>query len=134
MKKLFVCSLLAAAVALSGTMFADEVAPKKAHKRGHEFTGEITAVDAKACTLTVKHVKAEGEPKTFKVPADCKIVVAPDKENATLADLKVGDKVHVMYMEDAGVLTAKKIGPVPPVKKEGVKKEAPAPAAAPVTK
>jgi hypothetical protein len=42
--------------------------------------------------------------KTFKVAADTKINTA-DKTTASLADLKVGDKVGLAYKEDGGALT-----------------------------
>jgi len=37
--------------------------------------------------------------------------VFPDKKDATLADIKVGDKVKVSYTDESGVLTAHRIGP-----------------------
>lgn len=123
MKKYLVSSLLAVAVALSSSTFAADQGAAKPEKaaevkiKTHAFTGEITAVDAKANSLTAKNAKDES--KTFK--AEGAKVKTADKPDATLADLKVGDKVLVVYVEDNGALVAKKIGPVP-VKKEGEKK------------
>jgi Cu/Ag efflux protein CusF len=83
-------------------------APPPKMKR-HQFTGEVTAIDAKAGTVIVK--KAGADSKTFKIGEKTKYSTA-DKKDAALADIKVGDKVTVSYTEDeGGVLTAHKIGP-----------------------
>ena len=116
MKKFLFCSLLATAVALSGSVFAAKDKPAGAAAEGEAkvkvqlCTGEITAVDAAASSLTVKNAKDES--KTFKVAADCKIAAGENKD-AKLADLKVGDKVIVRYEEAGGAMVAKKIGPAP---------------------
>lgn len=118
MKKYLVCSLLAIAVAMSGTAFAAEGAkPKKSaaaeKAKTHQLTGEITALDAAAGTLTVKGKDGD---KSFKTDAATKVATADKKEGAALADLKVGDKVLVIA-DEAGV--AKKISPAPaPAKKK----------------
>ena len=131
MKKYLLYGLMVAALALSGSVFAADEAPKKekaakaegekAEKpKAHSLTGEITALDAAAGTLTVKGKSGE---KSFKAAADAKIVAA-EKKDATLADLKVGDKVQVSYVEDGGANIAKKIGPAPaPKADKGEKKE-----------
>jgi Cu/Ag efflux protein CusF len=128
MKKYLVCSLLAVAVALSSSTFAEDGAakPAKAEKaqkpdgpKTSQFTGEITAVDAKANSLTVKH-STKDESKTFK--AEGAKVATVDKKDATLADLKVGDKVRVQFVEENGAAVAKKIGPVPFRKPKAEKK------------
>jgi hypothetical protein len=54
------------------------------------------------------HKAAAGTSQTFKVGADCKIATA-DNKNAAIADLKVGDKVHIAYSDAGGTLTAAKI-------------------------
>jgi len=118
MKKYLLCSLLATAVMLSGSVFAadGEAAPKKEKgPKMSQFTGEITAVDAAANSLSVKK---DEDTKTFK--AEGAKVATADKKDATLADLKVGDKVTVMYVEDSGAAVAKRIGPAkaPKAKKE----------------
>ncbi len=46
--------------------------------------------------------------KTFKVGADCKIMLEGDKAGA-LTDLKVGEKVGIAYHEDGTTLIADKI-------------------------
>jgi Cu/Ag efflux protein CusF len=113
MKKYLVSSLLAVAVAVGSSAFAaDQTAakPEKAAEvkiKTHAFTGEITAVDAKANSLTAKNAKDDS--KTFK--AEGAKVATADKKDATLADLKVGDKVLVVYVEENGVAIAKKISP-----------------------
>jgi Cu/Ag efflux protein CusF len=125
MKKYLVSSLLAVAVALSSSAFAADQGAAKPEKaaevkiKTHAFTGEITAVDAKANSLTVKK---KDESKTFKTEGAKVRVVG--KEDATLADLKVGDKVLVVSVEENGALVAKKIGPVPAKKPKAEKKAA----------
>jgi len=73
----------------------------------HDATGTITAVDAKAGTLSIKGRKNAGV--TFTIAKDCKVSIA-DKKDPTVADLKVGDKVTVTYTEEGGVNVAQKIG------------------------
>lgn len=123
MKK-FMSVLTAVAVAAMFTtvaLAADEGAPKAVKAKSHQFTGEITKVDAAAGSLDVKNSK--DDTKTFKTDAKTKVVTA-DKKDATVADLKVGDKVTVIA-DEAGL--AIKIGPAktPAPKKEGKKEAAP---------
>jgi hypothetical protein len=75
----------------------------KTHHRNH-YWGEVTAVDAKAGTVTI----SRGE-KTFA--ADEKL----------LSDVKVGDKVSVKFTKKDGKLTATAIKPA---KAHHMKKEA----------
>jgi ribosomal 50S subunit-recycling heat shock protein len=70
----------------------------------HQFTGEVTAVDAAAKTITVKGKKAD---MTFDVSG----VKGAE-------DIKVGDKVVVKYTEKDGKMVAKS------VKKAAAKKAA----------
>ncbi len=105
-----------------------EAAPmeKKAPKaKSAQVTGEVTAVDAKANTMTVKGKKGEVmisvDPKT-KMP-----------KGKTMMDVKTGDKVTVKYMEADGKNMAKSIAmKAAPMKKEAApmekKEAAPAPA------
>lgn len=75
-----------------------------------------TAVLAVAvAALIVPSVWAKDKPaqaapvsKTFKVGADCKIVGSEDKA-LTLADLKAGDKIGIVYKDDAGTLVASRV-------------------------
>jgi Cu/Ag efflux protein CusF len=89
--------------------------PEKPKKR--QYTGVIESIDVEKCTVVLKK---KDETKTFSCTADCKYK-AGEKEGATLADFKVGDKVLVTYTEEDGKLICSKMGPPPP-KKE--KKEA----------
>ena len=108
MKKVMFVAVLSI-VALALPLFAQD-APKKEAKAAakvHDFTGAITAVDAAKGTVTIKNHK-EVE-KTFTVTDAAKIVTA-DKAVATLADLKVAEKVIVAFTEDAaGKVTVTKI-------------------------
>ena len=107
MKKLAL-AVIAAAVAVTFALpsFADDAKAEK--PKPHQFTGEITAIDTTAKTVTVKNDK--GESKTFTLAATVKIATA-DKKAAELTDLKVGDKIHTVYTEDGGKDVASKIGP-----------------------
>ncbi len=117
-------------LSLAGVAFAAKKAPAKKVKI-LAVTGEVLAVDAKAMTLTVKGKKGE-----VAVTTDEKTKFAKGK---SLAEVKVGDKATVKYVEEDGkniaksvmfrAIPAKKVKKV--IKKE-MKKEAPAkPAAAP---
>lgn len=117
MKQLIRAALIAAVtvgvIGFSPVTQAAEKPAKAEHKKAPaapSATGEITAVDATAGTLTIKGGKA-GD-KTFTVTVDTKIVGFGD--TAKLADLKAGEKVHVAYTEDAGKMTATKIAKVEP--------------------
>ena len=114
-------------------------APAKAEKKTTEkvkvmrVTGEVTAVDAKAMTLTVKGKKGD-----VALTANDKTKFAKGK---TLADVKVGDKAMVVYSETDGKMVAKSVMSKAAAAKKETKKEmkkeaAPAekPAAAPAEK
>jgi Cu/Ag efflux protein CusF len=66
--------------------------------------GDITAVDAKAMTITVKGKKGD-----VTVTVDAKTEFKLGKDKKTVADLKVGDKVKIFYHEADGKNTAKSI-------------------------
>jgi hypothetical protein len=98
-----------------------KVAPKA---KTPQYTGEVTAMDAAAKTLTIK---GKTDEKTFDV-ANVKMKKEP----------KAGDKVTVKYVEKDGKMVAKSVTieksakKAPAPKKEEVKPApAPAPAAAP---
>ena len=95
-------SVVAVALAFTGIAGAQE----KVQPTRHELTGEITAIDAKAGTLSVK--KADDTKGNFTVGAKCKVVIK-GMENAGIADLKVGDKVTVSYTEGKAGDTAMRI-------------------------
>lgn len=99
-----------------------EAAPaeKKAPAKVKQVTGEVTAVDAAAKTLTVK-----GKAGDVALTADDKTTVKIGKEKKTLADVKVGDKVTVRYAEMDGKNVAKSIMvKAAPAEKKAEKKEA----------
>lgn len=83
-----------------------EAAPaeKKAPAKVKQVTGEVTAVDAAAKTLTVK-----GKAGDVALTADDKTTVKIGKEKKALGDVKVGDKVTVRYTEMDGKNVAKSI-------------------------
>lgn len=108
-----------------------EVAKKAAKK---QVTGEVTAVDAKANTLTVKGKKGD-----VMLSTDDKTTVMAGKEKKTLADVTVGEKVTVHYSEADGKNVATKVAVAPAKKAAKKEKAAPAekkeaPAAAPAEK
>ncbi|MGE5300387.1 MAG: DUF5666 domain-containing protein [Acidobacteriota bacterium] len=82
-------------------MSTEKKAAKKkvAHK---QITGEVTAVDATANTVTVKSKKAE-----VTVTVDEKTKFMP--KGKTIADVTAGEKVMVKYTEAEGANTAKSI-------------------------
>ena len=100
-KVVFAVAAVAVAVLFALPSFADEAKTKAEKPTHHDYTGTITVLDAAKGTLTI--AKKQGETKDFTVT---------DKAVATLADLKVGEKVKVTYTEDAGKNTATKIAPV----------------------
>ena len=107
---------------------------KKAVKK--QVTGEVTAVDAAANTLTVKGKKGD-----VMLSTDDKTTVMEGKAKKTLADVKAGDKVTVHYSEADGKNVAHKVvmKAAPAKKAEKKAKAAPAekkeaPAAAPAEK
>jgi len=67
---------------------------KKAPAKVKQVTGEVTAMDAKAKTITVKGKKGD-------------VVIAVDDK--MMADVKAGDKVVVKYTEADGKNTAKSV-------------------------
>lgn len=83
-----------------------EAAPaqKMAPAKVKQVTGEVTAIDAAAKTLTVK-----GKAGEVALTADDKTTVKIGKEKKALTDVKVGDKVTVKYTEMDGKNVAKSI-------------------------
>lgn len=69
------------------------------------FSGTVSAVDPTAQTVTVK---AMVRSKTFHLAADAQIMVE-GKSNATLGDLKVGDRVEVTYRDQDNTSVAQRI-------------------------
>jgi hypothetical protein len=85
---------------------------KEVKAKVHQFTGEVTAIDTTAKTLTAKKGKDE---KAF------------DISNATVkAEPKTGDKVLVKYTEKDGKNIASSVTITKAAKKVEAKKDAPA--------
>ncbi len=84
---------------------------KEAAPKTHQFTGEVTAVDMAAKTLTGKNQKGE---KVFDI-ANVKMKAEP----------KVGDKVLVKFVEKDGKNIANSVAVTKAAKKAEAKKEAP---------
>lgn len=127
MKKILaLMAALMMVVAFGGLTFAEEgkkaeepaKATKKAAEKVKQLTGEVTAVDTKANTVTVKGKKGES---TCEVTADTKITAG--KEAKTLADVKVGDKVTCKHVEKDGKSVCKSLKIKSAEKKEEMKKE-----------
>lgn len=122
MKKILaILAVLMMVVAFSGATFAAEekkaaepaTEAKKAPEKVKQVTGEVTAVDAKANTVTVKGKKGD---VTVEVTADIKITAG--KEAKTIADVMAGEKATVKYVEKDGKNTAKSIDVKAAAKKE----------------
>jgi Cu/Ag efflux protein CusF len=88
-------------LAVTSITFAAETQAAPAEKK---VRGDITAVDAKAMTVTVKGKKGD-----VTVTVDAKTEFKLGKDKMTIADLKVGDKVKIFYHEADGKNTAKSI-------------------------
>jgi ribosomal protein S1 len=84
-----------------------------------QITGEVKAVDAKAMTITVTKKMKDKVIETIATITD-KTKIVMGKEKKMLADVKVGDKVTLKYVEADGKNTAKSIAikPVEPVEKK----------------
>lgn len=82
--------------------------PNKPKPEPVSVSGTIEAVDGTAGTLTVK---TDTDSKSFTASPKCKVKTADKKKDATLSDLKVGDKVMVQYTEKKNKLTAVAIAP-----------------------
>lgn len=105
-------SLIAVALAFAPAARAEE---KPEKKNRQQATGVIESMDAKAKTVTIK--KHDGSTVTFT--CDKSKIATASKETAMMDDLKVGDKVLVVYAEDGGKKVAHRIGPAKaPEKKE----------------
>lgn len=80
-----------------------------AHKivqKAETFVGTIQALDAGTRTVKARSFMSE---KKFNLADGCRIVL-PDKPDARLRDLRIGDKVEFSYEDANGVLVANRIG------------------------
>jgi hypothetical protein len=87
----------------------EEVVPAKAeemqsHAKVKKVTGNVTKVDTKSNTITVKGKKGD---VTVAIATKTKILMGKDLK--VLADVKVGDKITVKYTETDGEMTAKRV-------------------------
>lgn len=91
-------------VSVAGLSFAAEKAApveKKAKAKVHIVTGEVVAVDGAAMTLTVKGRKGEVALNTTDKTRFAK--------GKSLADVKVGERASVKYVEEDGKNIAKSV-------------------------
>lgn len=111
-----VLALLFVFTITSVSIAAEEKAMPAEKPKIKQVTGDVKAVDTKVKTVTVtKMVKGKAEETTVTVDDKTKIMM--DKEQKTLADVKVGDKVTVKYKEVEGKNIAKSIAIKPAEKK-----------------
>lgn len=98
---------------------------KKAPAKIKQVTGPVTAIDAKAKTITIKGRKGD-----VTVSTDDKTKVMIGKDAKTVGDVKTGDKVTAKYSEVDGKNVAKSIAIKPAVTAVPAEKktEAPKPA------
>jgi Cu/Ag efflux protein CusF len=105
---LFVLSVaglsFAAEKAMKKEAAAEKTMEKKAPVKVKWLSGEVSAVDAAAMTLTVKGRRAE-----VALTVNDKTSIKMGKEKKTLADVKVGDRVATRYSEVEGKNVAKSI-------------------------
>jgi Cu/Ag efflux protein CusF len=105
---LFVLSVaglsFAAEKAMKKEAAAEKTMEKKAPVKVKWLSGEVSAVDTAANTLTVKGRKAE-----VALTVNDKTSIKMGKEKKTLADVKVGDRVATRYSEVEGKNVAKSI-------------------------
>jgi len=81
-----------------------------------QVTGDVKAVDMKAKAITVtKMMKGKAEETVATVDDKTKIMMGEEKK--ALADVKVGEKVKVVYKEVEGKNVAKSITIMPAEKK-----------------
>ncbi|MGP8198475.1 MAG: hypothetical protein ACLQU4_03110 [Limisphaerales bacterium] len=104
MKTIRICTAAAAAVALMSLAQVSRASGNEcsaAHKE-KTFTGNVTVVDPQDKTLSVKGLFFT---RNFSTAADCKVSLE-NKPDASLAELRPGQRVLVHYENDNGVLIA----------------------------
>jgi Cu/Ag efflux protein CusF len=108
-------AVVAVAVATTFALPAFAQDAKKAEKpKVHQFTGEVSAVDAAGKSVTLKN--KDGETKVIVLNEKSKVSTA-DKKAAELTDVKVGDKLVASFTEEGGKNVATRVGPPAPPKK-----------------
>jgi Cu/Ag efflux protein CusF len=101
---LSVTGLCLAAEKATHPAMKEQSAEKAAPVKIKHVWGEVTAVDSKEGTLTVKAKKEE-----ISLSTNDKTIIRMGKEKKTLADIKVGEKVRARYSEVDGKNLAKSI-------------------------
>lgn len=99
MLKVLVIALTA--LTFSGVGFAADTAPKAEKPKAMSATGAVTAVDAKAGTVTVK-----------TKDKDLDLTTTSSKAKTALGKVKVGDMVKVSYTDKDGKMNASSISVV----------------------
>lgn len=84
----------------SGVLVADRIAQEELR-----FSGQVRALDRNAHTLRIGHW---GTGKTFTIAGDCNVLLNGDAKGG-LDDVKVGNRVTVIYEVPANRLTARQI-------------------------
>ena len=102
-------ALIVVSVALSSGAFAATDRPSRSHEGGsaahsQRLSGAVVSVDPAAKTLVIKHRRAD---TTVGVSDATKIRMG--EEAKTLADIKPGSHVKVVYGADKSVKTAAEI-------------------------
>ena len=108
-----ICIFCVPVLLSAGTLsaFADEQPGAKGNEKRYpaanqkSYSGVIASMDAKEKTVTVKGLLFN---KTFNIADNC-AVIAGDKKEAALSDLRPGQKVNVAYKDASGVLVANRI-------------------------
>ncbi|MGC3959715.1 MAG: DUF5666 domain-containing protein [Verrucomicrobiota bacterium] len=83
-----------------------DMTARKIEQKAETFVGTIQALDAATKTVKARSLMSE---KKFNLADGCRIVVA-NKPDASLRDLRIGDKVEFSYEAADGVLVANRIG------------------------
>ncbi|OGS17853.1 MAG: hypothetical protein A3J83_08645 [Elusimicrobia bacterium RIFOXYA2_FULL_40_6] len=115
MKNVNLVLALVAALGISMAVYADEPgmnmsagtpAGKKIMKfaKKHEMSvkGPVYAIDLAAGTITI--IAKKGKQEIFDL--DPEVMVMTDKQTITMMDIKIGDKVKVMYKKEDGKMIA----------------------------
>src|SRR6266478_7975040 len=102
---LLCAALLSPAIAPGLAVAADKPNEfNKDMKHDLKYEGSITAIDSTAGTVTVK--SKEKGPLTLTVSKDSLLFVKHKKGAAALTDFKVGEEVHVLYVQSGTTIVA----------------------------
>lgn len=100
-KSIIILLSLLLVIAFGAMSFASE---KTTSSKTRQITGNVTAIDTKTNTVTVKKKNRE---VTLSVGEKTKIILCTPK--TTITDIKIGDKVTAKYTEADTKNTAKSI-------------------------